>query len=583
MAGTGLLGAAAIVLGVLLFGRPQNPVQMVQSSILPPENCQFNFNEGPMALSPDGTRMAFVGTAADGRTSLWVRPLSGLSAQALAGTEGASYPFWSPDGAYIGFFAGGALKKIAAAGGPAEKICDATSGRGGTWSREGVIVFAPGTTDVLYQVPAAGGVPKPVTALDPERKETDHRWPFFLPDGRHFLYLARAGYSGAGKTGNRICVGSLEGIAGDCPLTANSNVAYVPPGYVLFWREKILVAQPFDAGSRKVTGEAFPVAEDVRYRTGFSSAVFSASSNGTLAYHGGAGVGLSRLIWYDRQGRSLATVGEPGEYNRPALSHSGDRLAIDIADPQSGNPDIWIIDLVRGTRSRLTFDPADDFRPVWSPDDSRILFSSSRAGAGDLHLKAAAGTGGEEVFLETGGLNIPQSWSADGRFIAFNSAQPNSKTGIDVWVVSVPDRKAEAFVQSQFMDGGGQFSPDGRWMAYVSWESGRQEIYVQPFPGPGGKWQISSGGGQYPKWRRDGREIVYVAPDSSVWAVEVRAGATFEAGIPRRLFSVRFNDLTAWPYDLSADGQRFLCVVSAEEGALGPATLVQNWLAGRAR
>ncbi len=566
---TAILAVAATLL-VLQIRR--EPSRVIQSSINPPEKSRFSFEDGPMALSPDGRRLAFVARTPEGKKLLWVRPLDGLLAQPLAGTEGASFHFWSFDSRFLGFFADGKLKRIDASGGSPETLCDAPQGRGGTWSRDGVILFAPTVGGPIYRVSSSGGPATPVTRVDPSRRETSHRWPCFLPDGRHFLYLVQ------GEKGG-LHVGSLDSKEEKLLLLANSNVAYAPPGYILFFREGTLRAQPFDAKRLQLTGEAFPVAEQVQSNVGFASANFSASENGVLAYVGGSAANLSQLVWLDRSGKRIGSVGEPADFWDPRISHDGRRIAYVLNDA-AGNGDIWLYDLSRRVATRFTFDPENDIAPIWSPDDSRIVFTSYRKGPGDLYQKVSTGAGSDEMLLATSYRKIPTAWSPDGRFIAFHVLQP--KTSWDLWVFSLADRKLIPYLQTEFAEYGAEFSPDGRWVAYVSAESGRPEIYVQPFPGPGGKWQISTAGGWMPAWRRDGKELFYIASDRKLMVARVRTGSTFEAEIPEPLFESKgktFGGLTRRQYDVSADGERFLVNWAMEEESSAPITLVQNWTA----
>jgi eukaryotic-like serine/threonine-protein kinase len=576
---------AAVALAAWMFGNRPEPPRVFLSSILPPENVQFAFGSGAMALSPDGSRVAFPGSLADGKRMLFVRPLAAISAQPLAGTEGAAWPFWSPDSRFLGFFASGKLKKIEASGGPPETITDAQSGRGGSWNREGVIVFAATHRSSLARVSAAGGTPAPMTELDASRGETTHRLPFFLPDGRHFLYLALG--PAAGATGNALWIGSLDSKKGELLLRVDSSAAFAPSsagasrGHLLFLREETLMAQPFDAKKRRLTGEAFPVAEHVSQGQS-NNAIFSVSENGLLAYQAGGSLELSQLTWFDRNGKELEALGAPASYNRPRLSHDGLRVAVEITDPQTRAADIWVSDLTRRTQTRFTFDSADDSIPIWSPDDSRIAFMSGRKGPGDLYWKAADGTGAKELLLATGDAKPASDWSADGRFIAFTSFAIQANRG-SLWGLSLPDRKPTLFLQAAFSVSNGQFSPDGRWMAYQSEESGRTEIYVMSLPGPGGKWQVSTAGGRLAAWSRNGKEIFYLAPDGKLMSVDVKTTPTFQAGIPKALFSVRIKSTGGRHYDVSADGQKFLINVPARQETAPPVTLVQNWAAGRGR
>ena len=506
-----LAAAAATVLVIRLTSEPP---RTVRSSLLPPEKSSFAFEFGPMALSPDGLRVAYVATSS-GINRLWVQPLSGVSAQPLAGTDGASNPFWSPDSRFLGFFADRKLKKIEASGGPPQTLADASLGRGGSWNREGVILFVPNSREVVHRVSASGGETSPVTKLDAGASEVSHRWPVFLPDGRRFLYLAQNGL-GAGEK-NGIYVASLDGGERKLLVNANTNVAYTPPGHLLFHRERTLLARPFDPESLRFTGEAFPVAEDVQYFATWAQAVFAASDHGLLAYQTDPSGGRSQLTWLDRAGKQAGTVGDPGRLTTPRISNDGRQVAVRILDSQAVG-DIWIYDLERNTGTRFTFDPSDDFGPLWSHDDARLVFSGARKSPGDIYQKDLAGTAKEEPLLSSNAFKMPLDWSRDGRVLLFQVDDPRKPTHMDLWTYSAEDGKATPFLQSGSNEILGRFSPDGRWLAYVSNESGREEVYVAPFPGRGGKWQISTSGGRAPVWTRGGREIVYQAPgDSRSW------------------------------------------------------------------
>ena len=576
---------AAIALAAWMLGNRPEPSPSVLSSILPPEGVQFAFGWGAMALSPDGSRVAFPGSLADGKRMLFVRPLAAISAQPLAGTEGAAWPFWSPDSRFLGFFASGKLKKIEASGGPPETICDAQSGRGGSWNREGVIVFAATHRSSLARVSAAGGPPAPATELVASRGETTHRLPFFLPDGRHFLYLALS--PAVGGTSNALWIGSLDSKKGELLLRADSSAVFAAAsagasrGHLLFLREETLMAQPFDAKKRRLTGEAFPVAEHVSQGQS-NNAIVSVSENGLLAYQAAGSLELSQLTWFDRNGKELEALGAPATYNRPRLSHDDLRVAVEITDSQTRAADIWVCDLTRRTQTRFTFDSADDSIPIWSPDDTRIAFMSGRKGPGDLYWKATDGTGAKELLLATGETKPPSDWSADGLFIAFTSFAIQNNRG-SLWGLSLPDRKPTLVLQAAFSVSNGQFSPDRRWMAYQSEESGRTEIYVMSFPGPGGKWQVSTAGGRLAAWGRNGKEIFYLAPDGKLMSVDVKTAPTFQAGIPKALYSVRIKNTGGRHYDVSADSQKFLVNVPVGQETAKAVTLVQKWAAGRGR
>ena len=573
-----LLGVAAAVLGFLWRRSAARPAGMVQTSILPPEKSHFNFNTGAPALSPDGSRVAFVATDPAGKNMLWVRPLAALAAQPLAGTEGASYPFWSPDGTKLGFFQGTKLKKIDAAGGPAETLCDAPTGRGGAWSPDGTIVFAPGFNVGLSKVAAAGGTPSPVTTLDRAKREGSHRWPWFLPDGRHFLFLVRFPGSGTEAARSAIWVGALDGKRSELIHAMDSQAVYAS-GHVFFVRDRTLLAQPFSPGSRKLAGDAFPVAEHLQDLSGFTLSMFSASPAGSFVYAGGGSVGVSQLAWYDRSGRRLEAVGDPGTVARPRLSHDEKRVAMDVRDPSSSNTDVWVFDLARKTQTRLTFSPGFDGYPVWSPDDAQIAFTTDRKSPGDIYVKSSSGTGEEKAVAASDAEKAPYAWAADGKTIAISQLDPKAalRSG-SVATVSVADGKVTPFAANTFNQGEPTFSPDGKWIAYTSIESGKFEVYVRAFPETGGKWQISTGGGEDPLWSRDGTEIFF-DNGNRLMAVPVKTSPAFEAGVPQVLFEVPIRGDTGVQYDVSADGKKFLVDADVTESTEAPITLVQNWLA----
>ena len=570
VAGIAILAAlAALALAVSLFRRPPTETRAVRLFINPPEKNGF----GDFALSPDGLRLAFVSTDASGRTLLWVRALDSLTAQPLAGTEEAVYPFWSTDSRSIGFFAAGKLKRIEATGGPVQTLCNASVTRGASWNRDGVILFAPNFNGPLYRISAGGGEPKPVTTLDKTNVETSHLLPYFLPDGRHFLYTVTGGPESRG-----IHLGSLDGKENRRLLNDISDGEYSPLGYLLFRRENALVAQAFDADRLQFTSDAFPIAEQVGYDASLFRAFFSISQTGVLAYNSNSG--KTQLAWVDRNGKQLSLVGQPRNYLRPWLSPDEKQVSVDDLDAQ-GNRDIWIIDLARGNPTRFTFDPAAEVYPVWSPDGSRIVFASNREGVFNLYQKPATGAGKEELLLKTDLVKTPTDWSADGRFIIYTVTDP--KTKYDLWVLPLfGDQKPFPFLQTEFNEGAGRFSPDGRWMAYASDESGDWQVYVQSFPARSGKWQVSTNGGSFPAWRRDGNELYYISPDKKVMAVDVKGTDTsFERGVPKALFDLRVSNFTSAQarFAVTADGQKFLVNNTIVETTSGPITVVLNWTA----
>ncbi len=534
-----------------------------------------------IAISPDGRRLVFVASS-EGKSQLWLRPLESVTAQPLPGTEGASSPFWSPDSRSIGFFAEGKLRRIDIAGGLVQTVANAALARGGTWNGDGVILFSPASSSPLYRVSATGGEPVAVTRLDPQH--FSHRFPQFLPDGRHFVFSAQGSPQG-------VYVASLDTLTARRLFSADT-AAVVTPEHLLFVREGTLVAQRFDWRKRELSGGPFPVTEKValeesgRFRVG----AFSASTTGVLAYRTGGAINR-QLLWFDRAGKPLARTGaaESSSTSNPELSPDGKRVALN--SDVSGNSDIWLLETARGVLSRFTFDADVDNCPVWSPDGSRLVFESHRNGVPGLYRKLASGAGAEEPLLEASDHPSPTDWSRDGGFILYRKLDP--KTGFDLWVLPVlpqaGDRKPFAFVNTSFEEREGQFSPDGRWVAYQSNESGRFEVYVQPFPGPGGKWQVSTEGGAQPRFRADGRELFYIGLDGTLMAAPITpaaAGQPLEAGTPVALFPTRIaggavpGTVLKHQYAVAPDGQRFLINVTTEEAVTSPITLILHWKPG---
>jgi eukaryotic-like serine/threonine-protein kinase len=476
-------------------------------------------------------------------------------------------PFWSPDSRSIGFFARGKLKKIDAAGGPTQTIADAAFPFGGTWNRDGVIVFAPNVGSPLLRLPAGGGAPTPATTFDQSRHDAVHGDPSFLPDGRHFLFDASSGPI-SGST----FVGSLDSTDVKMVLRGVSGAQYSPPGYLLFTRESTLMAQPFDATRIATSGDAVPVSE--RVGDGFGAG-YGVSETGSLVYRSSAGA-LTQLVWVDRAGQSVGVAAPPGVYSNVAVSPDGQRLAFDRNLPTGW--DVWILDLQRRITSRFTFKPTINNVPLWSSDGRMVAFATTQNGGLDIYQRPSNFSGPDEPLLKLNATPIvyPSDWSSDGRFFAYY--RTNDKTGIDVWVLPLSgDHKPMLFLGGEFNESQAQFSPDGRWMAYVSDESGGPQIYVQSFPMLTGKFQISTDGGTQPRWRRDGNELFYLALDRKLMAVGVKSGATFEAETPRTLFQTTLNVADQrQTYAVAADGQRFL-LNAPVESASPPMTIVLNW------
>jgi Tol biopolymer transport system component len=584
--------AAVLAVGsVLYLRRTPADTRIYRSSILPSPGARRPAGLVPssrFALSPDGRRLAFVGTDAGGVTALWVQSLEGPAGQRLAGTEGALMPFWAPDSQFIGFLAGGKVKRIAAVGGPPVILADTSANAGATWNRDGVILFT-GAGSPIRRVSALGGAPSPVTTLNADAGERVHGFPFFLPDGRHFLYLAVGSKTGGPVSPNGIYVTALDSNERKLLVPGGSNAKYAE-GYLLFLREQTLMAQPFDVERLELAGEAVPIAEHVTIGGIIGMAGgYSVSETGVLAYQTGpADVGgpadtSTQLVLCDRTGKRIGALGDQARYGDLELAPDGERATVSLLDRARRTRDIWLVDIARGLTTRFTFDPAEERGSVWSPDGNRVVFNSDRKGRFDLYQKASSGAGAEEELLVDSRDKFPIDWSRDGRFILFGVGETGATS--DLWVLPLfGDRKPFPFLQTPFGEVSGRFSADGRWIVYESDESGRSEVYVAPFPGrsetPGSKWQISTTGGTQPRWRKDGKEIFYLAPDKRLMAAAVNGqNSAFEVGAVRSLFDTRapstINPRSA--YDVSPNGQRFLVNTLADDDAAAPITLVVNW------
>jgi eukaryotic-like serine/threonine-protein kinase len=574
----GVAAALAIALSAVSFRhfreKPPAPDAPVRFQIQAPENATF----GPILnLSPDGRKLAFL---AAGR--LWVHFLESGESRNLAAAEGS--PFWSPDSRFIGYPFDRKLKKIEPTGGPPQTVADLSGGWGaGAWNQDGVIIF--GSTRGLFRVPASGGVPDQITAVDPARTEESHYCPSFLPDGRHFVYIRS---STAGEK-SAIYVGSLDAKPeqqSSNPLVAsNWGPVYTPSsdpdtGYLLFMREGTLMAQPFDNHRLQLKGQATPVAEQVGDSGGGAGGYggFSASANDVLVYWRGGGD--RTLTWYDRDGKALGTVGEPGDYQDIALSPDGTRVAYSRRSGQTSN--IWLLDLSLGTSTRFTFGSTTDSTPVWSADGKSIIFISGNG----LYQKPVSGVKDAELLLESSTMSHADSWSRDGRFLLYDLRDP--KTSFDIWLLPLEgDRKPVPFLVTEFTEGGARFSPDGHWVAYLSDESGHMEIYVRSFAmnsagtavEAGGKWQVSNGFGFLPRWRKDGRELYYNASDGQPMAVEIATTPEFKSGKPQPLGFVEHGRYSGVFWDNTADGRRFL-VAASKNNKPEPYTVILNWQAG---
>ncbi len=573
LAATVLLALTALGATWAYFSRQPAEHVALRFTIAPPEKTT---DYGRAAISPDGRSLIFNPTV-EGKRQIWLRPLGGFTWRPLSGTEDGSGFFWSPDSRSIGFFAEGKLKKIDAAGGTPQTLCNLPSGaRGGAWGREGVILIL--TAGVIYRVPGTGGEPSPVIGGEPNPVAPDGARPYFLPDGRHFLYYAYA--TSSQETG--IYLASLEERNGRRLLAADYDGIYAASalgaagdGWLLFSRQGALLAQRFDARRLTLTGEPIPVADQVE------TGSFSVSETGILVYQSRRSEEISQLGWVDRAGKLLESVGAEGSgLFSPKLAPDGKRVAIARIQAKKRLYDIYVLDLTRGSESRLTFDPGDDSYPIWSHDGSRIVWASNRAGTYQLYQKLASGVGQDELLLQSDAPLTPSSWSADGKFLLYHRYDTKNQQDQDLWILPLEgDRKPFPFLQTPFREVGAQFSPDGRWIAYRSNESGKLEVYVRTFPAASGKWQVSTNGGQQPQWRGDGKELFYLSSDRRLMAVEVKRSATFEAGLPKALFDLAAAKVYDNNYGASADGQRFLLLRTLQEPALAPFSVVVNWTA----
>ena len=551
--------------------------RVVEFQVEPPQGTRFYLDPerpGSAVVSPDGEAIAF--TAEEkGVFRLYVRSLSSAVSQPISGTEGAQYPFWSPDSRLLAFFADGKLRKVQIKGGasPPVTICDAEEIKGGSWGSAGMIVFAPNASSPLMRVSESGGAPRSVTQFDPDLKEDSHRHPRFLPDGRHFLYLARVN---GGSPDNGVMVSSIDG--GPSKLLVRSPAAAeYASGHLLFMRDGTLMAQPFDPSRLELSGEAFPLAEDLNLVAPATAlAVFSASADGILVYQTGGSGAARKLVWRDRSGRVTGTLGDEATFWDVALSPGGDQAAVNVSGP-AGSADLWLYDIARGVGTRLTFDPHDEWGLAWSPNAKTIAFASDREGHYDLYTIAVGGTQPEQLLYKSDTTKVPDCISPDGRLLMYS--EQSRETGWDLWLLPLEgEHTPRPFINTPFDQPMAAFSPDSRWVAYGSNESGAMEVYVVPFPGPGRKWQISTQGGSWPQWRSDGREIFYRGPTGTIFATSIEAGGdTLTIGMPESLFLLATPQSSNQRYFPKPDGSGFLSIEPVDAQVRSPLTVVMNW------
>jgi len=583
---------ALALLGVILWlaSRPSTTTPIIHSSLLPPSDTTFDFTgdfSGPPVISADGTQVAYCAHGAKERSSIWIQPLDTNAPRKLAGTEGATFPFWSPDGLFIGFFSEGKLKTIAVAGGPVNTIADAPNPRGGAWGADNTIVYSPDYRDSLWIVHPHQIDAKRLTTLDQNIHST-HRWPSFLPDGKHFLFLA-TNHGGSSLDKYGVCIGSTDGPQSNFVLSTDSAAQYAD-GYLLFHRETQLMAQKLNWKDGTLSGAPMTLIDRVDYDPGTWHTTFAASSNGVLLYQSATVKSGYNFMWLDRKGNIVGKAVDSLPYNGERISPDGKRVAIALGDPK---PDIWIFDFARGSRTRLTFDTGIHSMVSWSGDGRRVIYVTQMgmnvANGSSIRAKQSDGTGQEEIVLN--GATAPggpvsylwPQWTADGKYLAYQ--KQNGPTNAMFWAQpTTGDQKPFLVLQPQSPQGRiiqTRLSPDGHWLAYTSTDSGREEVYVTTFPSASGRWQISQSGGGYPFWRGDGKELYFAGlQDATAYAVELKiSGMQLESGIPQPLFVVRNTSSVGTLFDVAPDGQRFLVPMTQRDNADVPMSLVTNWSA----
>lgn len=553
---------------------------------LPPDGASFSARPTApnAAVSPDGGSIAFVASTAKTEAALWVRDLQSVEPRMLRGTSGVSTPFWSPDGQWLAFFDRQKLRRVSKDGGPIDTLSDATAGAGGSWSRKGIILFGgpprpDGSCAPLHSISSTpGGTFRAATHLDSARGELCHLHPEFLPDGQSFLYTVLS------TSGERIIhIASLkEGQPAKRLIAADSNAVFSPAGYLLYVRDDTLVAHRFDADTWQLAGEPIRIVEGVIPAPTNRRAPF-ATGGSTLVYRVSSPLEEGELVWMDRQGNRVGTVGQRGRYQTLALSHDGRRLAVDAFNRYGTTSDILIFELATGNSETVTFDPAHDRRPFWSRDGTRLFFSSSRTSFFSVYQKDMTRAAPEQPLMPPGPpyFYVGRDVSPDGALVLVDSPGPNSNLA----VITIKDRKLQLLLDTAASEEGGQFAPpDGRWVAYSSDEMGVHEVFVQPFPPSGAKWKVSQGGGRAPRWRRDGRELFYFAPDGSLVAVPVEPGEPFRIGKTQTLFHARLANAhgLTFGYAVNAAGDRFLLnsAVEPQRQARHELTVVLNWTEG---
>jgi Tol biopolymer transport system component len=582
VAGLTAVVAAGAWLAIALLNRP--PLATIRFVVAPPQGSTIarGVTGTRLALSPDGRHVAFIATTA-GVERLWVQSLDSLTPQPLA--DGAESPFWSPDSRSVGFFApgDGQLKAVPLSGGPPRVICQASVTDASVWHRNGVILFSQEGRGV-FRVPADGGVATAITQIDRGRREINHVWPVWLPDGRHFVYTVTSLDDSGRRAPRAVYVRSIDTGEQDLLMHAESRVTYSPPGFLLYVEQGSLLSRSFDVRARKVVGEPIKIADELSYSRTNGNAAFSVSETGVLAYY--TATAPSNLIVFDRAGQPAESRWTDQRFaSTIRISPDGTGVIADVQDPRTGSSDLWIYDLARRVPIRLTTDLGNDTNPVWSGDGLQVAFSSDRAGAPDLYVKTTDGLTNERRVFSRPGPQLPNDWSTDGQFIVFE--ENNRETGLDLWMLPLDGSgNGRPLIQTRFQEWGARLSPDAAWVAFVSNESGTAEVYVAPVRGSAGKVRISTNGGIAPRWRRDGRELFYLAPETNtIMSVDVTTRPTFDAGPPVKLIAMRGLPASVRrprdaPYDVSPDGRQFFIVTPPETSPASGIAVVVNWTKG---
>jgi serine/threonine protein kinase len=572
-----VLFIATSFLLVRQFGNSLEHRPMLVTSILPPDSVyihSFGQAAGPPVVSPDGRNVTFVGVAPDGISRLYVRSLHENITRLLDGTRFAQYPFWAPGGKYIGFFADGKIKKIDAGGGAPIAVCDAVNPRGGCWSSDGSILFAPDFQSPIFRVSGEGGKPEPVTSIDTTRNESSHRWPFALPDGKHFLYFSRISSTAGEAEGHAVYAATIDGKENKLVVHTTANAIYAS-GYLLFLRGSTLMAQRFDQSSLQLQGDPVQLADEVINDPGFNLSVISASQTGILMYQQGNIRSGARLLVIDRNGKTLQTVGDMIENFRIRYTGDGNHITASIFDPKLLRLNIWIYDLHTGGRNRLTSGTGED-NAIISPDGVSMVYSSVRSGVWNLYQKPMNGAGTEQCLLTSPNQDLPLDWLRDGTSLLFSRIK-QTRIRANLWIMQMKGSHDEyPVVNTEFDESGGRFSPDGKWIAYMSDESGDYEVYVRPT----GKnetrnWKVSTDGGWLPCWADGNNELCYVSRENKMMLLSLRyKGNEVEVASARSLFTVpAFLE----SYDISPDGKTIVINRSLEMQKMAPLTLMVDW------